>query len=340
MQPGEERIGERLAGRYRLDRVIGHGGAGIVYAATDENTLQRVAVKLLRREALLDADVYQRFQQEAKIVGAIGSPHLPKVFDFGNDGERPYLVLSLLEGEDLAQYLARKRCLTLAQTSELVDQLADALALAHNAGVVHYDLKPSNIFLSFNPQQPGSLGAVTILDFGVSKLLHSPSLSLQTGAILGTPQYMSPEQALGKHEQTDHRTDNFAVAAILYECLTGCRAFDSPTLAGTLYAVCRGHPQSIVGFPVDLTAALESFFARALAKSPTERYSTIRDMEADFAQITRDFANQAALATPGTPSHGDRPITLVPATPKIKRTRMIALVVLLLLMIGFLWEVL
>src|SRR5262249_41115672 len=214
---------------------------GSVYEASHLRVPRRFAVKLLNPEAIGHRDVFERFQREAEIASSLGHDHIAQVFDFNyaEDGV-PYMVLELLEGEDLSVRIGKKGSLTVAQTVALLEQVTDALEAAHGRGIVHRDLKPQNLFLC---RRGGSDDFVKILDFGISKILHAPTMSTRTGMIFGTPNYMSPEQAEGRQSEIDRRTDIFALGTILYECLSGRVAFQSPTAVGTIYQVCHGVPE-------------------------------------------------------------------------------------------------
>src|SRR5689334_9329504 len=181
-------VGTVLGGTYRLERLLGRGGMGAVYEARHVRLPRRYAVKLLKLEFAHDRDVLDRFRREAEIASSLGHQNIAEVFDFNlsEDGQA-YMVLELLEGEDLSNRLAQGP-LKLGQMLAVLRQVASALEAAHSRGIVHRDLKPSNLFLC---KRKGGDELVKVLDFGISKVLHTPNTATQTGAILGTPNYMS-----------------------------------------------------------------------------------------------------------------------------------------------------
>lgn len=305
-------MGHVVGGRYRLERALGEGGLGAVYAATDRDTGGKVAVKLLRREASLDAEAFSLLCRDATLAANPSNSHVVRVLDTGMAGEQAFLAMELLPGEDLAATLMRTTRLSLEQTAAIVQQLADALSQAHRAGLAHRNLKPTNIFLS-----PSAPPHVTVLDFGVARILQSPTLSVQTGAILSTPNYLSPEHAMGQAGQSGESGDVFALGAIVYECVTGKKAFAAPTLAGTLYQVCRGQPAKVQGFPPAVAARLDRFFAQALAKSPAERYSTVSTLCDAFVEICHSVPDASPVAAPVPRGRADitQPILPAPQAP-------------------------
>ncbi|MEK6606837.1 MAG: serine/threonine-protein kinase, partial [Myxococcota bacterium] len=192
----DELIGQVLGGSYRLLRPLGEGGMGVVYEAEHLRLPRRLAVKILHAEIGREKEVVERFRREAFIASALGHQNIVEVIDFNvTDTGIPFMVLELLEGQDLAARIARFGRLTLAQALPILEQLTRALEAAHAHGIVHRDLKPQNIYLC---PRGGRDDFVKILDFGISKMLHSGSIVTRTGSIFGTPNYMSPEQAEGR----------------------------------------------------------------------------------------------------------------------------------------------
>ncbi len=226
--------GAIIAKRYRLDRLLGGGGMGVVWAATHTVTRRAVAVKFLRGDpARMTQELRQRFLREARAASAVSHPNVVTISDvFELDDDTPVMVMDLLAGETLGQKLLRETQLSLAQTAAILLQVVSAVGAAHALGIVHRDLKPDNIFVLAGV----ALGsAVRVLDFGIAKLLEPETLSdstgpiTQTGSILGTPCYMSPEQALGEPD-IDQRSDIWSLGVILYECLTGVRPIQGESL--------------------------------------------------------------------------------------------------------------
>jgi serine/threonine-protein kinase len=311
---GGERIGSILNGTYRLERLLGEGGMGTVYEAVHQRVPRRFAIKMLNPEILGNKEVFERFRREAEIASSLGSQHIVQVFDFnhGEDGS-PYMVLELLEGHDLAKRIQTRGRMTLPQITDLMDQLGQALAKAHAAGIVHRDLKPANIFLT---KVDKNEDFVKVLDFGISKVLHGNTGATRTGTVFGTPNYMSPEQAEGRQGEIDHRTDIFAVGAILYECVTGQMAFNAPTLIGTIYQVCHGSPQPIRSFAPEVPEAVERVLARAMAKQRDLRHADVESLREEFTRACADVSAQAfSFATiPSTPPQVVAPTTLSAAS--------------------------
>ncbi|CAN5701077.1 hypothetical protein BH11MYX2_BH11MYX2_38480 [soil metagenome] len=252
-------------GRYRLDAKIGAGGMGDVFHAVDPATSAVVAIKVLNAIAGADA---QRFVTEARAVNRVPHDGVVKVIEVAYmDGGRPYLVMELLEGKSLEAAIIREERPPLA----LVDQMLAIVAAAHSVGIVHRDLKPGNIWLSTN-------GRVRVLDFGVAKLLDENAGVTRTGAMVGTPAYMSPEQVRGT--PVDARADLYAIGVMTYELATGKRPYDAPSA----FAVAQKHVQApIPRLPAGSHPAAQPFIDRALAKEPSDRFASADDMRAALA---------------------------------------------------------
>jgi hypothetical protein len=269
-----ETPGTLLNGSYRLVRLLGAGGMGEVWEARHERTKGRVALKILLPEMGRREQVLQRFQREVEITSGLNHPNIVRVTDADNlpDG-RPFLVMELLDGQDLSTLLAAVRPLGLARTLEIVEQVSLGLQAAHDQGVVHRDLKPANIFLVETPGSSRLL--VKILDFGISKTSDGISKLTQTRAIMGTPNYMAPEQAAGGTANVDARADQFSLAAIAYEMLTGHVAFDGEGLVGVIHKVVYETQASFQALGVALDAAVEATVARGLSKDPRNRFNSV-----------------------------------------------------------------
>jgi eukaryotic-like serine/threonine-protein kinase len=265
-------------GPYEIDSPLGAGGMGEVYRARDPRLGREVAIKVLPDSFSADAGRLQRFEQEARSASALNHPNILIVYDVGTHDGRPYLVTELLEGETLRERL-RDGALPPRKALENVIQLAQGLAAAHEKGIVHRDLKPENIFLCRD-------GRCKILDFGLAKLLAPESADAtvtslrgphtEAGVVVGTAGYMSPEQVRGRN--ADPRSDIFAFGAVLYEVLSGRRAFAGPTSADTASAILKEEPADLIACNPKITPALNRIVRHCLEKNPEERFQSARDL--------------------------------------------------------------
>jgi serine/threonine protein kinase len=282
----------RIGDRYKLLFQLGQGGMGSVWVAEDERLARLVAIKLMimRGAGPTSKRALGRFEQEAKALARLRSPHIVHVYDYGVADQVPYIVMELLEGEDLRQRLIVRERLPLDEVGRVVVQTARALASAHAAGIVHRDLKPGNIFLV--PHQGEEI--VKVFDFGVAKALTDLGALPDTtadGVLLGTPRYMSPEQAYGAR-QVDHRADLWSLGVIAYQALTGEVPFDGQGAGEIITKICQkpfAPPSTLVA---GLSPAVDLFFERALAKTLGERYQSARELASELATIA-----QVSLAT-------------------------------------------
>jgi serine/threonine protein kinase len=265
-------VGDLVDGKYRLLRIIGEGGWGIVFEGENARTLKRVAIKILRARADLTVDIRTRFEREAQAAGRIGSDHIVEVFDLGTlaDGSH-YMVMELLAGEDLAARLRSTGRLEPILAAKLVMQLLEGLGAAHEAGIMHRDLKPENLFLV--PTRSGE-DFVKILDFGISKFT-TPGMSsaTMTGAILGSPCYMAPEQARGL-KNVDPRTDLYSVGTLLFECVTGRLPFDGDNFNDLMFKIALAPRPNPLDFRPDLDPALVAIMVKAIQAEANERFET------------------------------------------------------------------
>jgi len=263
-------VGAVLGETYRIQSLIGRGGMGAVWAAEHLRLPgKHVAVKVLLDAAAGGEEMLQRFRREAEIASRLGHPNIVEVLDFNTlPTGQPYIVLEYLQGETLAARLASGR-LQLDEALAITRQIGSALQAAHRAGVVHRDLKPDNVFLC-TPEEDMPT-KVKVLDFGISKIRGSQSLRTQDAILMGTPQYMSPEQATGKNTTVDARTDVFAVGAIVYEMLGGQPAFAGGSLAEVVYRVVHGEPTPLRELAPALPENVLTAVERALQKDPANR---------------------------------------------------------------------
>jgi serine/threonine-protein kinase len=274
-------VGTVIADTYEVTHLLGQGGMGAVWAASHRRLPgKRVAVKVLLN-ASKEGDALARFRREAEIASRLGHPNIVEVIDFHTTPSgTPYMILELLEGESLSKRLKRGP-VPLAEAMDIVRQVGSALQAAHREGVVHRDLKPDNIFLC--PTDSGGVVStrVKVLDFGISKIRGSQTVQTQESALLGTPQYMSPEQAFGRNKTIDQRTDIFALGAIVYEMLTGTAAFHGETLAQVILAIVHEQAPSLVGKP-GIPDHVAKAVDRALQKEPSARFDDVAQFVAEL----------------------------------------------------------
>ncbi|MCZ7686833.1 MAG: serine/threonine protein kinase [Sandaracinaceae bacterium] len=268
-------IGRVLDGRYRVDRLLGAGGMGRVYEATQVELGRHVAIKVLMRELSGEPVFLERFRREAIAAAVLGSPHIVDVTDFGapEDGP-PFLVMELLSGESLMDVLRREGALDVSRAVRITVQLLDALADAHEAGIVHRDLKPENVFLV---SLAGGDEMVKLLDFGVAKLRESKQAQRLTavGALVGTPRFAAPEQLRG--EEVDARTDVYGAGVVLYGMLTGRPPFPGP-LEDLIRAVLEDDPPDVRVVSPAVTPTLAAVVSRAMAKAKADRFESAAAM--------------------------------------------------------------
>jgi eukaryotic-like serine/threonine-protein kinase len=265
--------------KYRIVRMIGEGGMGAVYEGENVLIGRRVAIKVLHAAMALNPETVERFQREARAAGRIGNDHILEVLDLGTlpDGDR-YMVLEFLDGEPLSSRIERLGKMDPREVAALTTQLLNGLAAAHRAGIVHRDLKPDNVFVL--KEKAGKKDFVKIIDFGISKFSpiggDDKMKMTQTGAIMGTPYYMSPEQVRGS-VSPDARSDLYAVGVILYEAVTGNVPFNGNTVNELMFNIALGEPTPIRSFVPDLDPDFEAIILRALVKDREERFQTADD---------------------------------------------------------------
>lgn len=269
-------LGEVFAGRFRIDAVLGVGGMGLVLAAHDVDINRDVAIKVLLPGKGAEAKYLQRFQQEALTVSKLNYPSIVKVFDFGLDAktEYPYLVMQKVDGEPLSQILKRCHTISESEASKLVAMIAEALQHAHNNGVIHRDIKPSNILVK--TASDGSISSLHIVDFGIARLREKEDGQLtltKTGEIFGSPEYMSPEQSLGK--AVNEATDIYSLGCVLYECLVGKSPYTRESAVETLIAHIQGAAPTFEGKQV--SQKMQNIILKALEVDPLKRFAAMED---------------------------------------------------------------
>jgi eukaryotic-like serine/threonine-protein kinase len=291
--PPPAQLGEVL-GKYRLDRIVATGGMGVVVEATHLQLHQSVAIKFLSPLLASEDTAVRRFLQEARAAAQIRSEHVVRVFDVDTlETGTPYIVMELLEGEDLSTMLERRRCLHPSEAVDYVLQACEAVAEAHLLGIVHRDLKPANLFKCNRADQ---MPFVKVVDFGVSKLLPTARIAWSSRAatgphtVMGTPMYASPEQ-LRCSTQVDVRTDIWALGVILYELIAGKPPFRGNTLFELRAKIAKEPLEPLNELQPEVMVELGAVVAKCMAKEPDERYATV----ADLAKALAPFATRSSL---------------------------------------------
>ena len=318
---------EIVAGKYRLTGLIGRGGMGSVWEGMHITLGTRVAIKFIEAQFVHQREARMRFENEARAAAALNSRHVVQVFDHGmtEDG-RPYIVMEFLSGEPLDRRLERVGRLGPAETARLVVQICRALSKAHQAGIIHRDLKPENVFLVWDAEENADV--TKVVDFGIAKFADRSTLTsaTRTGSVLGTPYYMSPEQARGLRT-VDHRSDLWSVGVIAYQCLVGQLPFQGESVGDLLVTICTGTlpiPSREAG---GLPPAFDAWFARALARSPDDRFQSAPALAESLCEAmgispqgdswgTAAARLSSGVMTPSTMSSGGSAAVSVPVTPQ------------------------
>lgn len=310
-------LGQVLKETYRVEKLLGSGGMAEVYLVLHTRLPRPYALKLLHVESAVRHDFAERLRREAEILAKLRNPHVVDAFDwdYTPDGQ-PYFVMEYLEGETLSSFLQRAGQLSVPVALNICAQIGEGLQAAHDAGVVHRDLKPANIFLDKNG---GSPNFVKILDFGIAKVMRSDNSPIMTNAaLMGTPGYMAPEQALSRTEQIDQRTDQFALAAIFHEMLTGKPAFYAS--GDNVYAILsRIIHETAEPLP---HRQINKAVQRALSKNPEDRFPSLREFLAAVGSNTLTILGPPSTVPPAqnTPTERNGELTLPPQR-KNKRTQ-------------------
>ena len=306
--------GAILEGAYRLVRVIGQGGMGAVYEAVQLRLNKRVAIKIMSHDLASNTVALARFHREAEITSRLGHPHLVTVMDFGtSESGEPYLVMEMLDGEDLEVRLEKVGRLPLEATVRITRQAASALGAAHAQDIVHRDMKPANIFLL---HVPGEQEFVKVLDFGISKVKAASARLTRATAVVGTPLYMSPEQTLGRVADTDQRADQWALACIAWEMLSGHPPFDGDDVPTLFHRINRVDPPPLETHGDPLAPGVELVLRKALSKNVAERYPSIREFAHSletaafgrWAEVTPRPQDVSALVALAEASSGHGPV--------------------------------
>src|SRR6185503_17423213 len=269
---------------------LGRGAMGVVYKATDTALERTVAVKTVNMALERDgAEKYEaRFYQEARAAGSLNHPNIVTVYDVGKEGNVAYMAMEFIEGQELRSLLAEGRALPVS----IAAQVAEGLAYAHQHGVVHRDIKPANIMVLTD-------GPVKITDFGIARMRASNDELTQSGMMLGSPKYMSPEQVIGK--RADHRSDIFSLGVILYETLTGSAPFSGENVTALMYQIVNFAPPAPSAVNPAVPELLNFIVAKMLAKPLEERYQSAPELANDLRNCERQIASPAAVTQPLRP---------------------------------------
>jgi serine/threonine protein kinase len=265
-----------LSDRYRVEARIGEGGMAEVYRGFDPVLNRTVAIKVLLPQFARDAGFVARFRREAQAAARLNDPSIVGVYDTGADGDIQYIVMEFVEGRTLAEFLSAGKRVSPVQAVELTQKIATALGLAHAQGIVHRDIKPANVMVTRD-------GAVKVMDFGIARL-QSAETAPQTSSVLGTPTYLSPEQAQG--QQVDARSDLYSLGVVLYELLTGRPPFTGDSPVAIAYKQVNEAPVPPSELNLDVPPRLDSVVMKALAKNPANRYPSAEAFVADLERVS------------------------------------------------------
>jgi serine/threonine-protein kinase len=276
-------------GRYEILDKLGEGAMGVVYRARDNALGRIVALKMLSAEVGAEEELHQRFQREAEAVGRLSHASIVTVYDLGEAEGQLYMAMELLDGDDLRNMIEKQAEVPLADRVRILSEICEGLGYAHSREVIHRDIKPANIVVT-------SSGKVKLLDFGLARVKSRATIT-KRGVILGTPDYMSPEQAMGK--AIDHRSDIFSAGSVFYEFVTYQKPFKGKTLHAVLYQIISEDPEPVLTACPDVPARLAAIIHRMLAKEPEDRYPSMEEVGRDVREIHTNLRrSQSQSAAP------------------------------------------
>jgi serine/threonine-protein kinase len=272
-------------GKYQIIGQIGQGAMGVVYKAMDPFIERVVAVKTMSADLDADPEVRARFFREARSAGQLSHKNIVTIYDLGEEGGKAYMAMEFLDGEDLKHSIGRRDKMPLERKLEWMMEILEGLAHAHNKQVIHRDIKPGNIHITRS-------GQVKILDFGLARV--SSSDITKTGSVMGTPNYMSPEQI--RSEGVDHRSDIFSAGATFYELLTYRKPFHSSSLPATFFKILQQDPEPIESIDPSIPPDFSAIILRAMAKDPEKRYQNVDEMLRDLDRLRKSLVEQRRAA--------------------------------------------
>jgi serine/threonine-protein kinase len=294
--------GAVIGGRYRLETIIGKGGMGAVWSATHLGLHRRVAVKIISHDLARAPDLRKRFDTEAKAAARLQSRHVVQIYDNGElDDGTPFIAMELLEGESLQAKLASTGPLPIAEAVNILAQAARALGRAHAVGIIHRDIKPDNIFLARSEEDGGIV--VKVLDFGVAKftVVDEAQSTTRTGSLVGTPLYMSPEQARGL-KTLDARTDLYSLGLVAFTMLTNGLAFSAESFGDLLLQICTRSLPSLCAHRPDLPPTMDAWFHKACAREAADRFATAQELIDALTYAAGGSGTPVHLSAPSFPN--------------------------------------
>jgi serine/threonine-protein kinase len=294
-------VGEVVADRYELEELVGSGGMSSVYRARDRLLERRVAIKVLHEHYSRDDDYVERFRREARAAAKLSHPNIVTVIDRGEADGRQFIVFEYIDGENLKQLVTGKGRLPVRDALELGIQIGRALAFAHAQGLVHRDVKPQNVLIR--------AGDAKVTDFGIARSLDVQAGLTQTGTVLGTSEYISPEQATGR--QVDARTDVYSLGVVLYELLAGRPPYSGDSFVSVAMRHVNDPVPSVTAARPDVPLRVDAALRRALAKDPDDRFGTMDELVAELSACLADLGelddDRTVIAAPAVPPRGARP---------------------------------